>query len=186
MGHSFKTWANLQQVISCYFLATVVAFTHLIFFNYINGKEADGQARIAPQSYVTTLSNFLANTFGFLLRASLGVAFAQHLWYILRVSALEVSTIEELFNLRSNPLLQFKPSALRATPLLCALAAVMWVSQFVTSFPPGAITVTSVQQTSFELTDVPWFDASYVSASNRIASIAFADIPLMFLDILST
>lgn len=156
-------WQTPTLMILCYVLATSVAFTHLILFRYLSGKEADGPTRIAPQAYVTTASNILANTFGFLLRASLGIAFAQHLWRILRASALKVSTIEELFNLRSNPLVQFKFSALRAAPLLCALAALMWASQFVTSFPPGAITVTAVRKTGFGLIDVPSFHPSFVS-----------------------
>ena len=131
-------------------------------FRYLNGKEADGPDEIAPQSYISTASNILANAFGFALRGALAVAFVQYLWHLLRVSTLKVSTIEILFCIRSNPFLLFKPTALSTTPLLSALAILMWVSQIATSFPPGALTITTTQQLSYGTIVVPTFNASFV------------------------
>jgi hypothetical protein len=91
------------------------------------------------------------------------VAFVQYLWYLLRVTTMKVSTIELLFSIRSNPFILLRPAALRATPLLFALSIVMWASQIVTSFPPGAITVVTAQRTSFGMVIVPTFNASFVS-----------------------
>lgn len=142
--------------------ALAIAVAHLVLFQYLDGKEADGTNRIAPQAYITTASNILANAFGFALRASLAVAFCQYLWRLFRVQAMKVSTIELLYAIRTNPFQLFRLAVLRATPTLCALAAVMWVSQVVTSFPPGAISVTSTQTTSFSSVEVPFFNASFV------------------------
>jgi hypothetical protein len=79
---------------------------------------------------------------------------------------MKVSTIETLFSIRTNLFMLFVPAALRATPTLCALAVLMWASQIVTSFPPGAITVTTRQQASFDTINIPIFNASFVSRRN--------------------
>lgn len=132
-------------------------------FYYIDGKEAAGPNEVAPQAYISTASNILSNGFGFALRASLAIAFVQRLWLLLRVQTMKVSTIEALFSVRSNPFMLFKPAAVAATPVLCLLALLMFISQFVTSFPPGAITVIQVQKTSYGMVPIPSFNASFVS-----------------------
>jgi hypothetical protein len=143
--------------------AIAIALAHLILFKYIDGKQADGPHRVAPQSYITTASNILANTFGFALRASLSVVFVQYLWHLLRVQTMKVSTIELLFAIRSNPFQIFRMATLAATPTLCLLATFIWALQVITSFPPGAITVITAQQASYETLSVPTFNASFVS-----------------------
>ena len=143
--------------------ATTIAVAHLVIFEFLDGKEADGINMFFPQTYVSTTSNILANVFGFSLRAALAVAFVQYLWYLLRLNTMKVSTIELLFSIRSNVLTFFRPAALRATPLLFALALFMWLSQIVTSLPPGALTVISIQRVSYKNVEVPTFNASFVS-----------------------
>jgi len=78
---------------------------------------------------------------------------------------MRVSTIELLFTIRANPFVLLRPAALQATPLLFALAIVLWALQIVVSFPPGAITVTTVQQISYKSITVPTFNASFVRSS---------------------
>lgn len=155
--------------------ALALAIAHLILFMYLDGKEADGPDRIAPQAYVTTASNILANAFGFSLRASLAIAFVQHLWHLLRVTSMKVSTIEALFCVRANPFLLFKAAVIRATPLLCGLASIMWASQLVTSFPPGAISVASSQTLSFVDIQVPFFNASFVSSNAEVEDLCVVE-----------
>lgn len=58
-------------------LALVLALVHLILFRFLDERRADGPLRIAPQSYVSTASNIIANTFGIALKASLAIAFSQ-------------------------------------------------------------------------------------------------------------
>lgn len=134
-----------------------------MFFRYLDGREASGINQALPQAYVTTASNILANAFGFSLRAALATAFVQHLWYLLRVETMKVSTIELLYSIRTNFFLVFMPVVLKATPLLSLLALIMWASQVVTSFPPGSITVTIAQRETYEQIVVPSFNASFVS-----------------------
>ena len=144
-------------------VALGIAITHLLLFRYLDGKEADGPNEVAPQSYISTASNILSNVFGVFLRAALAVAFIQHLWHLLRIQTMKVSTIELLFSIRSNPFVLLRLAALRAAPLLFVLSILMWVSQIVTSFPPGAITVITVQRISSREVVVPTFNASFVS-----------------------
>jgi hypothetical protein len=147
--------------------AIAIALAHLILFKFIDGKPADGPNRIAPQSYITTASNILANAFGFALRASLSVVFAQYLWHLLRVQTMKVSTIELLFAIRSNPFQIFRIATLATTPTLCLLASFIWSLQVITSFPPGAITVITAQHRSFLTMQVPTFNASFVSIEHH-------------------
>jgi hypothetical protein len=44
----------------------------------------------------------------------------------------------------------------------------MWALQVITSFPPGAITVVTIHQASYEILTVPTFNASFVSTDNFI------------------
>lgn len=139
-----------------------MAFTNFGFFQYLNGKFADGSNRIMPQSYVSTSSNILATLFQILLQFSLGIAFVQYLWYLLRTSALQVSTIETLFNLRSSPFSIFQVTTLKRAPILTSLVFKIWSLYLATSFPPGAITVVSEVYTNVTLMTVPTFNASFV------------------------
>ncbi|KAH7391398.1 hypothetical protein BKA64DRAFT_710302 [Cadophora sp. MPI-SDFR-AT-0126] len=168
-------WETPTLMIGSYAFALALAITHLVFFQYIDGKEADGPDRIAPQAYITTASNVIANAFGFSLRASLAIAFVQHLWHLLRITSMKVSTIEALFCVRANPFLLFKAAVIRATPLLCGLASIMWASQVVTSFPPGAISVTSSQTVSFVNISVPFFNASFMGNGSAVDANNVAD-----------
>lgn len=165
-------------MIACYLLAIVLALVHLMLFRFINGREADGPTPIAPQTYISTASNILANAFGVALRASLAVAFCQYLWHLFRVQAMKVSTIELLFSIRSNPFQIFRMATLRATPTLCALALLIFLSQIATGFPPGAITIVKAPRISYEMVPVPSFNASFMGNSSGSDANAFSLIKL--------
>ncbi|KAG4440987.1 hypothetical protein IFR05_003551 [Cadophora sp. M221] len=155
-------WQTPTLMIASYALALAIAIAHLLLFRYLDGREADGPNRVAPQAYIATASNILANAFGFSLRASLTVAFCQYLWLLFRAQTMKVSTIELLYSIRTNPFQLFRGAVLRATPTLCAIATIMWLSQIASSFPPGAITVTTAQRVDFSTVSVPSFNASYM------------------------
>jgi hypothetical protein len=143
--------------------ALLIAVAHALLFVHLDGKPADGPERIAPQTYISTASNVLSNAFGAFLKGALAVAFTQYLWRILRLSTLKVRTIETLFCIRSNPFLLFSTAAIQSTPLLFCLAALIWATQIVVGFPPGALTIESSNRTSVAIATVPTFNASFVS-----------------------
>lgn len=95
------------------------------------------------------------------------MSFAQYLWHLFRVQTMKVSTIELLFAIRSNPFQIFRISTLAASPTLCLLAAFIWALQVVISFPPGSISVITIQHASFEIPTVPTLNASFVSTDKR-------------------
>lgn len=143
--------------------ALAMAFVHLFLFRYIDGKKADGPDRVAPQTYISTASNILANAFSFFLKSALTIAFVQHLWHLMRVQTMKISTIETLFGIKSNPLQIVTSAAIRSTPALCVISIIMSGMAIAASFPPGAINVISTQIISYQVVPVPTFNASFVS-----------------------
>ncbi|KAF7888207.1 uncharacterized protein EAF02_002748 [Botrytis sinoallii] len=142
-------------IISCYLLALATAFLHLFLFIYISGKAADGEDRVAPQTYISTASNILANAFSFFLKTALGTSFVQYLWRLLRVQSMKISTIDTLFGLKSNPFQMLTGAAIRAAPVLSVLSIMMASMTVAVSFPPGAINVITIQRTSYNSVVVP-------------------------------
>jgi len=140
-----------------------IAIVHLSLFYYLDGKIASGPNPIIPQNYVSTSSNILATAFQFTLQLSLGTTFVQYLWHMLRVCSIRVSTIEDLFSIRTSPFRMLRISTLRSAPILVCLAALIYSTYVSTGFPPGAISVESKLQTFFESRNVPTFNASFVS-----------------------
>lgn len=111
-----------------------------------------------PQRYVTTISFLLATVFRAALVASIGVCYAQYLWMVLRRQALEVSLIEELFQIHANALRLFNPVILRYAPNLLLLATISWSIPLATTFPPGAMIVdleTRQLQQEFNVSVIP-------------------------------
>ncbi|CZS95332.1 uncharacterized protein RCO7_05773 [Rhynchosporium graminicola] len=155
-------WQTPTLMIGSFAFALVVAIIHLLLFQYLDGREANGPNSVAPQAYIATASNVLANAFGFSLRASLAVAFCQYLWLLFRAQTMKVSTIELLYSIRTNPFHLFRMAVLRATPTLCVMASIIWLSQIASSFPPGAITITTARRVGFQTVSVPSFNASYM------------------------
>ncbi|TVY44929.1 hypothetical protein LSUB1_G000574 [Lachnellula subtilissima] len=171
-------WKTPAVMLASYVLAIGIAVGHLLFFQHIDGKEADGAHQIVSQSYVSTASNILANGYGYALRSALAIAFAQYLWRLFRVSALKVSTIEDLFLVRANPLLLLKGAVLRATPFLCSSVLLMWALQVAIGFPPGAITVVTRQKISYNITNIPSYNASFMGNGSGTDAETYALITL--------
>jgi len=140
---------------------------HLLMDQYLDGKPVEseyGAKRVAPQSYISTAANILTNIFAFTLNASLAIAFTQYLWYILRQSALKVSTVELLFCVRSNPFHLLNYTVAKASPVLFAIVVLLWGITTAKSFPPGALTVTSASHIWYQVMNVSTFNSSFVSS----------------------
>jgi hypothetical protein len=75
--------------------------------------------------------------------ASISVSYAQYLWKDLRGRVLKVGLIEELFQIRSNPLRLLNHALLRYTPTLLAFAIFTWLVPIAMIFPSGTLVVTS-------------------------------------------
>jgi hypothetical protein len=121
--------------------ALVFAIGHYVLFQYLDGRTVDG-FRIR-QSFVTTLSLLLITAFRISILGSVGLCFAQHLWHVLRQTALPIFRIEQLFTIRSNPLLMGNPKIFWTAPLLFSMAVYIWFIELAAVYPPGALTVVS-------------------------------------------
>ncbi|PHH61648.1 hypothetical protein CDD81_8059 [Ophiocordyceps australis] len=125
-------------MLASYLVAIVLAISHFVFFKCLSGTPAQGHGAHMEQSYVTTASMLLASAFGFFLRLSLGVAFTQHLWRLLRLMPFKVLTIESLFSLRTSPGALFdRHVMLKAWPLVI-MTGLIWASPIATGFPSGS------------------------------------------------
>ncbi|KAK6612503.1 hypothetical protein H4I96_01716 [Botrytis cinerea] len=167
-------WETPTIIISCYLLALATALIHLFLFIYISGKAADGKDRVAPQTYISTASNILANAFSFFLKTALATSFVQYLWRLLRVQPMKISTIDTLFGLKSNVFQTLTGAAIRAAPVLCVLSIMMASMAVAVSFPPGAINVVTIQRTSYNSVVVPTFNASFMGNGSGLAANQYA------------
>lgn len=112
-----------------------------MLFQYLDGRVVDnGPFR---QSIVTTVSLLLVTAVRICLVGCVGLCFAQHLWHVLRETALPIFRIEQLFCIRSNPLVLANPRVAWSTPLLFTMAIYIWFIELAAVYPPGALTVDS-------------------------------------------
>lgn len=134
-----------------------------MLFRYLDNKSV--QLHHNLQTYITTTSNLLAYLFTASIKIALAVAFAQHLWHIMRRSEMKVSTIEMLFSIRSNPLRLFRINSIKKTWILFSLAVLLYIIPIATSFPPGALTVRSTSPVEIVPSKVPTYNGSFVSSN---------------------
>jgi hypothetical protein len=81
---------------------------------------------------------------------------------------MKISTIDSLFSIRDNVFLLFDPRVVVGGPELVIIAAIIWSVQIVASFPPGALTIDTSIKISNGSTDIPIFNASFVSLTTKI------------------
>jgi hypothetical protein len=143
-------------------IALLISITHLSMFIFLDNKPIASY----HQSYVTTASNILASIFGLCLKGALGIAFTQSLWGILRKSAQKLRLIEDLFTMRSYPYMALRRAVLRNAPLLSVFTIILSSLQIVTTFPPGALTVTSKPHGTTNLTTVMALNTFYLGTGN--------------------
>jgi len=155
-----------------------VAVAHLSMMLFLDKRSIDKY----PQSYITTASTVLAGAFGICMQISLGAAFTQHLWHVLRKSARKVSTIESLFTLRTDLFGLFKWDVIQAAPMLIMLAVIIWSLLVATTFPPGALTVVFQSSTTSAIVPVLTVNTSFVKDFNNLSTTADASIALFAWD----
>jgi hypothetical protein len=94
------------------------------------------------QSQISAVSILLTTIFKAALTASTGICFAQNLWHVLRGNAISLSTIENLFVIRTNLLALSDFRVIWRAPLLFLLALLVWCLGLAVIYPPGALIVT--------------------------------------------
>jgi len=106
---------------------------------HLNGRPVD--TSFLTQTQVSAVSILLGTIFKAALTASMGMCFAQHLWYLLRGTTMTLSTVEMLFVIRTNIIALLNPHGIRRAPLLFLMALLIWCVGIATVYPPGALVV---------------------------------------------
>jgi hypothetical protein len=143
------------------------ALAHCLFFMRLNRKPAD----TISQTYVSTISHLLGNVFRASLCGALAVAFAQHLWRVLRTNSVKISNIELMYTIRSNFFLLAHPGVVMTAPLLFLLSCLAWTIPLAVIYPPGALTVVPSPRIDFPDTLVPTFDPLHGAAGANISQM---------------
>jgi hypothetical protein len=144
-----------------------IAIAHLLFFHFLDGKREDIRSSSTPsQTYTTATSTILAKLFGLCIHAVLGAVFTQYLWRLLRLSPMNIMTIESMFTLRSDPISLLSTDVLRNGWMLVIITLLVWVESIAVSFPPSAMTVTTASYQNIVLRDkIPGLNMSPVCFS---------------------
>lgn len=114
---------------------------HFVFFQILDGKDVIAAPAKLRQSHVSTISLLLVTAFRAAITSTLGIGFTQYLWHILRIKALRVGLIEELFQIRFNFLRLFNLRVIQHAPFLFFTAILSWLVPLATIYPPSALTV---------------------------------------------
>jgi hypothetical protein len=120
--------------------ALLSALGHYLLVRSLDGKLTE--TSYLTQSQVSAVSILLTTIFKTALTTSVGICFAQHLWFILRGNATSLVTIEKLFAVRTNLLALGDFRVIRRAPLLFLMALLVWCLGPATITPPGALIVT--------------------------------------------
>ena len=120
--------------------ALLSALGHYLLVRSLDGKLTETSH--LSQVQVSAVSILLTTTFKTALTASIGICFAQHLWFILRGNATSLATIEKLFAVRTNLLALGDFRVIWRAPLLFLMALFVWCLGLATITPPGALIVT--------------------------------------------
>jgi hypothetical protein len=95
-----------------------------------------------------------------LFSASMGVGYAQHVWYCLRSKSYSLCAVDSLFTLRDNPLGFFSGEVLSTAKLSSLIAALSWALALVPILVPASISVRSAEH-SQRLVDMPVFTLNF-------------------------
>jgi hypothetical protein len=133
--------------------ALLCSILHYIFFDRLHGSIASGEHARISQSQTTFISLLLVTIFKASLLGSVGICSVQYLWRVLRGQPIVLSTVENLFQMRHNPLELFYCHTFISVSFL--LAVYTWIVPLATIYPPGALTITATPSLSTESVHIP-------------------------------
>lgn len=127
----------------CCFLVAGILFAvgHHIFYNDLDGKEADNQSRMLR--YGTALA-FLAKAN---LVTAVILAFRQRVWMMVRRKILSLAAVDSLFAAAEDLTALFNWEALRSAKLAMCLAVYIWCTPLIVILTSETLSVTPQTQT---------------------------------------
>ncbi|KAE8421629.1 hypothetical protein BDV36DRAFT_280468 [Aspergillus pseudocaelatus] len=133
-------WKTTFILSGRYIMALALAITHLVVFRHLD-KNFEDDPKIPSQSHVTAASTILANVVGFLIRICLAAAFTQYFWHLVRITPMQLQTLELLYSIRGSPTSFFSMTALQKGWMLVVITVIFWAIPIAMSFPSSAMTV---------------------------------------------
>ncbi|KAH8629831.1 hypothetical protein IG631_14408 [Alternaria alternata] len=132
--------------------AFLCAAVHYCFFAYLDdriispGFVLSTKTTTVPQAYATTVSLVLVTAFRAALVASIGTCYTQCLWAtfrkpVLKAYNVQVSLIEDLFQVQTNPFHFLNYQSYFKTPVLVAISIFCWLVPIAILYPPGTLVV---------------------------------------------
>ena len=111
-------------------------------FHYLDQKQI-GIDTSFPQSWVSSVSFLLLFIFRLCVCFSLGVAFTQHLWRVVRLAPVKVLDLDRYHSIQTDILVLLHPRAIFGAPILFVMASIGLLVGVVVLFLLGALTVES-------------------------------------------
>lgn len=141
--------------------AICVAIAHFSLFKHLDQKRVRIDTTV-PQSWVASISLILVTTFRISICLSLGAAFTQRMWHIVRLNPIKVADLDKYFSMQRDALMLFCSRVLRQAPSLYAMVLIGFTIGLAVVFPPGALTVEGRLYQNVQPQTVGVFNASFM------------------------
>jgi len=135
---SIAVWKSLAMMGGMLFVGILTAIGHDRFYTYLNDRVVTEVS--LSQAWVIRAGTAFAFLFKTVLILVVGNVFCQVFWFTMRRDALQMGTIDAIFNLIRNPLQVFNTELLRKRVSLVLLAVTTWLIPVCAIFSPGTLT----------------------------------------------
>jgi hypothetical protein len=135
---SIAGWKSLAMMGGMLFVGILTAIGHDRFYTYLNDRVVTEVS--ISQAWVIRAGTAFAFWFKTVLVMVVGNVFCQVFWFTMRHDALQMGTIDAIFNLTRNPLKVFNTELLRKRVSLVLLAVTAWLIPVCAIFSPGTMT----------------------------------------------
>ena len=135
----------------CFALGSMVAFLHHSFYQFLDGRSAEGgifpnlqkYPEVNDQSIVNLLGNFTTKVASGFLIGAVSIAYSQVFWWKLRTHRMTVKRVDELQEFSEKPWNPLTWPSAYALRLVAVVALCKVAMDQVSSITPGAITIKS-------------------------------------------
>ncbi|KAJ7278907.1 hypothetical protein C8J57DRAFT_1304914, partial [Mycena rebaudengoi] len=163
--HSSPTWP-LLKILGIWALGGVVAVAHHVFYSQLRDRPVQAFQYNKPtaifhsQEGASAVGTTLAHLASLALATSIGIAFMQATWKLVRSGSFTVADLDAMW-CAPNSAMSFLQWNLWKQPMtrgVMVVAAMIRLSSLVVTFVPGTLTVQAVIETRLSQCNVPTFD----------------------------
>ncbi|KAL3478958.1 hypothetical protein BJX99DRAFT_93954 [Aspergillus californicus] len=133
-------WRMPTAMCSCWLLGIGLAIGHHFYYASLDGTLVGSQSQQEWSSRIGTGLAFLTKTF---LTTAVGIACVQNLWWILRLKAVRLSTLDSMWDIRGSIFNFFDPHIWLRGPNVAILGLISWCIPLVTVVTPSTLSVQS-------------------------------------------